>query len=224
MPPVLHPINGFGWLGPDPARRLARELLVELGIEDSQRRVFISHRREDGLGAAEQLHDALSHRGFTPFIDRFAIRHGADVRAVIADALEDHAFLLLLETELAHDSPWVFDEVDYALSHTMGTLILRWPGHIVPVPGSNNLPRLELDAGEITTDPHSYSILTDPAVDRVTAAVEAAPALGLGRRRRMLLRSIEEAGTGRRRRRRLDLRGAASLGVSSAWNGVASSR
>ena len=49
MPPVLHPINGFGWLGTDPARRLARELLVELGIEDSQRRVFISHLLTDSL-------------------------------------------------------------------------------------------------------------------------------------------------------------------------------
>ena len=193
VPPALVSVNGFSWTGGDAARRLARTLLAELGIEDSQRRVFISHKRDDGLGAAEQLHDALSHEGFSPFIDRFAIPHGKRVQEAIADALEDHAFLLVLETPQAHVSPWVFDEVDYALSHTMGTLIIRWPGDTTPVPGSNDLPRLPLSASDLTADPHGYDVLTEAALDRVVAAVEAAHAHGLVRRRRMLIRSIEEA-------------------------------
>ena len=146
VPDALRPINGLGWSGPSAGRALARVLLAELGIEDRQRRVFISHKREDGLGAAEQLHDALSHHRFTPFIDRFVIREGEDVQATIADALEDHAFLLLLETPIAHTSDWAFDEVDYALTHTMGTIIVRWPGTTTSVPGSAGLPRLTLTA------------------------------------------------------------------------------
>lgn len=193
VPPSLALVNGFAWHGVNPARRLARSLLAELGIEDRQRRVFISHKRDDGLGAAEQLHDELSHKGFTPFIDRFAIREGRHVQEAIADALEDHAFLLLLETPLANTSDWVFDEVDYALSHTMGTLILQWPGDPTPVPGSNNLPRLRLAADELTTDSHGYEVMTASALDRIVADIEAAHAHGLVRRRRMLLRSIEEA-------------------------------
>lgn len=191
--PLLAAVNGFAWTGAEPARRLARLLLTELGIEDRQRRVFISHRRADGLGAAEQLHDELSHKGFSPFIDRFSIRAGRDIQVEIADALEDHAFLLLLETPLAHTSDWVFDEVDYALSHTMGTLIVQWPDDPPPVPGSNRLPRLALTQGEMVTDDHGYQVLTAAGVDRVVAQVEAAHAQGLVRRRRMLLRSIEEA-------------------------------
>jgi len=193
VPSALAPVNGFAWSGLDPARRLARWLLAELGIEDRQRRVFISHKRDDGLGAAEQIHDELTHKGFAPFIDRFAIREGRHVQEAIADALEDHAFLLLLETPLAHTSDWVFDEVDYALSHTMGTLILQWPGGPTPVPGSNNLPRLPLTPEELTTDDHGYEVMTASALDRVVAEVEAAHAHGIVRRRRMLLRSIEEA-------------------------------
>jgi hypothetical protein len=193
VPPSLALVNGFAWNGVNPARRLARSLLAELGVEDRQRRVFISHKRDDGLGAAEQLHDELSHRGFMPFIDRFAIREGHHVQEAIADALEDHAFLLLLETPLAHTSDWVFDEVDYALSHTMGTLILQWPGDPTPVPGSNNLPRLRLAVNELTTDSHEYEVVTASALDRIVADIEAAHAHGLVRRRRMLLRSIEEA-------------------------------
>jgi hypothetical protein len=193
VPPALALVNGFGWTGPEPARQLARLLLSELGIEDKQRRVFISHRRDDGLGAAEQLHDELSHKGFSPFIDRFAIRAGRDIQEAIADALEDHAFLLLLETPLAHTSDWVFDEIDYALSHTMGTLIVKWPGDPPPVPGSNSLPRLPLSPAETMTDAHGYEVLTSAALDRVVSHVEAAHAQGLVRRRRMLIRSIEEA-------------------------------
>lgn len=193
VPEPLLPINGFAWEGPDPAQRLTLLLLEELGIEDKQRRVFISQKREDGLGAAEQLHDRLTHHGFVPFIDRFAIRSAARVQETIADALEDHAFLLLLETPLAHTSDWVFDEVDYALSHTMGTLILQWPNDPEPVPGSKGLGREPLVEADLIADAHGYEILTDAALDRVVGLVEMAHAQGLVRRRRMLIRSIEEA-------------------------------
>lgn len=193
VPASLSGINGFEWQGTHSADALALLLLEELGIEDKQRRVFISHKRDDGLGAAEQLHDRLTHHGFVPFIDRFAIRSAARVQEAIADALEDHAFLLLLETPLAHTSDWVFDEVDYALSHTMGTLILQWPGDPNPVPGSKGLGRSLLAPSDLMTDAHGYDILTDAALDRIVAEVEMAHAQGLVRRRRMLVRSVEEA-------------------------------
>jgi hypothetical protein len=193
VPTVLHPTNGWEWSGHEPERRLARFLLEQLGIEERQRRVFISHKRDDGSGAAEQLHDHLSKMGFEPFIDRFAIRSAAEVQATIADALEDHAFMLLLETPLASTSDWVFDEVDYALSHTMGMLILRWPGDHDQVPGSPGVPRLLLADDELRADEHNFRVLTDAALDRVLGQVEAAHAQGLVRRRRMLVRSIADA-------------------------------
>jgi hypothetical protein len=171
-------------------------LLRYLGLEDRERRVFISHKREDGLGAAEQLHDELTHAGFRAFIDRFAIRAGEPVQRVIADALEDYAFLLLLETPLAHTSDWVFDEVDYALSHTMGLLVVTWPG-TAPVPGSGGLPRLQLDAHDLISDAHGFDTLLPGAVDRLVEEVEGSHARGLVRRRRMLVRSVEEAALAR---------------------------
>jgi hypothetical protein len=193
VPECLQAINGFGWEGVNPAERLVRNLLEELGIEDRQRRVFISHKREDGLGAAEQLHDRLTHQRFLPFIDRFAIPTGERMQDAIADALEDHAFLLLLETPQAHLSEWVFDEVEYALSHAMGTMIVSWPGNPKPVPASNRLPRFTLASEDLTTDDHGYEVLTDEALERVIETVEAAHAEGIVRRRVMLARSVEEA-------------------------------
>ncbi len=194
VPPSLVPANGFEWRDPSDGRKLARILLEDLGIEDRNRRVFISHKRDDGLGAAEQLHDHLSHVGFRPFIDRFHIRTGERVQDSIADALEDHAFLLLLETPLAHTSRWVFDEVNYALSHTMGTLILRWPGSPPPVPGSSpGIPRLQILNSDLVKDQHGYDTFTAAGLDKVVAAVEAGHAEGLVRRRKMLVGDIEAA-------------------------------
>lgn len=195
VPLLLSPYNGFEWSGEEPERRLARFLLEELGIEDRERRVFLSHKREDGLGAAEQLHDALTRHRFAPFIDRFAIPLGADVQAHIADALERYAFLLILETPQAHLSEWVYDEFDYALSHTMGVLIVQWPGNPTLIPGSPGVPRLVLGASDLTTDDHGYDVLTPEALDRLVREVEAAHAHGIVRRRRMLLRNVEEAAT-----------------------------
>lgn len=193
VPEPLVPINAWAWSGEDPEVRLARFVLEQLGIEESKRKVFISYKREDGLMAAEQLRDLLSKARFEPFIDRFNIRPGEDVQATIGDELEKHAFMLLLETPLAHSSDWVYDEVDYALSHAMGITIVRWPGNPPEVPGSVGLPRVQLADEDLHPDEHGYEVLLDGAIERVLAEVEAAHARGLVRRRRNLIRNIEEA-------------------------------
>jgi hypothetical protein len=188
-PPPLRHLNGK----PFEAVAVARMLLRELGIEDRELRVFISHKREDGLWAAEQMYDELAHRAYMPFIDRFAIGPARDVQADIADALEDYAFLLLLETPLAYDSDWVFDEVDYALVRTMPIVIVSWPGDVRAVPGSAGLPRVKLDDCDIELNAHGAEVLTELAVDRVIANVEAEHARGLVRRRRQLVCNVEQA-------------------------------
>lgn len=191
-PPSLHGINGWEWNGPEPARRLARVLLEQLGIEERQRRVFISHRRDDGINAAEQLHDELSHRFFEPFIDRFAIPSGEDVQERIAEALEQYAFLLLLETPLAHDSPWVFYEVEYALSHSVGMHIVRWPAVVEAIPATAGLRRLQLDPADLVGAADRRT-LTPECLNRVVAEVEELHAQAMVRRRRLVISSIADA-------------------------------
>lgn len=193
IPDEASKLNAFEWSGDNPARRLARTVLEQLNIEDCNRRVFISHRRSDGLAAAEQLHDALTRQRFKPFIDRFSIGPGEDVQEKIADVLEDFAFLLLLETPDAHKSKWVYDEVEYALAHTMGVLIVRWPGNPEPVPGSAGLSRVELKRRDITKDSHGYEILKQKALDEINSAVEAAHARAIVRRRRNLLQGVQDS-------------------------------
>jgi hypothetical protein len=192
VPPVLARLNGWEWSGSSASTRLARRLLEELGIEDRRRRVFISHKRDDGLAAAEKLHDFLSHYGFEPFIDRFGVGFGRDVQNEIADALEDCAFLLLLETPLAHTSDWVFDEVAYAQTHQMGMHIVTWPGDITELPATNRWPRQVLESRDLRSD-KGYDVFTDATLERILEEVEAIHAKALVSRRRYLLRSAEDA-------------------------------
>jgi hypothetical protein len=192
VPDCLRPVNGFAWDGAEPEERLCRLVMEELGIEESQRRVFISHKREDGIAVAEQLHDHLSHSGFRPFIDRFHIPSGRDVQAEIADHLEDCALILVVETPLAHKSDWVFDEVQYGVSHQLGLHGLTWPGAVDQIPGSGFVPRQRLANSDIASS-RGYDILTDDALARVGAAVEAEHARSIVSRRRYLLVSVQEA-------------------------------
>jgi len=192
VPEGLRPINGYEWSGSDPATGLVRKVLAELGVEDRQRRAFISHKREDGLAAAEQVHDHLCHLGFEPFIDRFHIPSGQDVQADIADALEDCALLVLLETPLAHESEWVLDEVDYALSHQLGLVIFTWPESPSQLPGTQGLPRQPLTQLELDKL-KGYDILTETALARLGRVVEDEYVRSMVRRRRYMLRSTEEA-------------------------------
>jgi len=195
VPPELATLNGFKWSTSTDLESLVHVILEELGIEEQQRRVFISHKRDDGLGAAEQVHDRLTHHRFLPFIDRFAIPNGERVQEKIADALEDHAFLLLLETPDAHTSDWVFDELEYALSHGMGVLILSWPNVSTEVAGSAGIPRIRLTDDDIEQDTHGFEVLNSSALDRLVGTVEATHAATLCRRRRYLITSIQEAAT-----------------------------
>lgn len=195
-PPALRSVNAWWWEEPGAAARLARLLFEELGVEDRQRRVFISHRREDALLMAEQLHDSLAHSHFVPFVDRFHIAAGEEVQQRIEETLEDFAFLLLVESPRAHESDWVFFELEYALAHHMGIHIVRWPGNFPPIPGSQRLPRQQLEPGDLTTD-NGYQVLADGALEQVCQEVEEAHAYALVRRRRNLLVSVEESARAR---------------------------
>ena len=190
VPPVLARLNGWEWSGSSASTRLARKLLEELGIEDRRRRVFISHKRDDGLAAAEQLHDFLSHYGFEPFIDRFGVGFGRDVQDEIADALEDvpaasrdalgaRFRLGLRRGRLRTDPPDGHAHRDLARRH-YGT-----PGNEPLAASGARVPRFEVRQG--------LRCLHGCGTREVLEEVEAIHAKALVSRRRYLLRSAEDA-------------------------------
>jgi hypothetical protein len=189
IPDFLSGVNGYAWASRG-ALGLVHAVLEELKIEEQARRVFISHRRSDGLAMAAQVHDELGHYRFTPFVDRFFLRPGDPVQQIIGDVLEEFAFLLLLESPNAADSWWVFYEVEYALSHGMGLCIVSWPG-AREVPGTASLRRVRLNPADLQWE-GGYLVLAPSALDRVITETEEAHAQALVRRRQNLLVSVQE--------------------------------
>ena len=116
---LVHQLNGWTWSGPfGGGHRLARLLgLEDLGIEVRNEGV-ISHKRDDGLLMAEQVDGGSCSQRVS------AIRRSLRYPPRRASAgchrrgLGGYAFLLLLESPLAHTSPWVFDEVESTRSAT----------------------------------------------------------------------------------------------------------
>jgi len=192
VPQELHAINAFIWSGVSAAERLARHILRELGLTEVDRRVFISHRRKDGLGMADQLFDNLSHKRFTVFLDRFDVEAGRDFQQEIKESLEEISFLLVIESPEAHQSKWIReDEVNYALRHHMAMLILTWPSTQIPIPNTEGLPRIRLNETDLTIG-GNYQKLSDHALDRIISEIEYWHADGLLRRRRYLLESVKK--------------------------------
>lgn len=188
LPPNLAALNAVGWDGGVEA--IGRLCLRETGLHESTRGVFISHRRLDGLLAAEQLFEAFAKAGWTPFVDRFGIDAGTDVQQRIDEALEESAFLLLLETPSASSSPWVQHEVLYALERHLGIAIVSIPG-APEFPATGDLPRHELaNAFDLNG---SHIVLPNDAVAEVVELVERTHAIALARRRRQLLVSAMAA-------------------------------
>lgn len=191
VPEQLHPINAFYWRGAFPAQELARRVLMELGLTEKERRAFISYRRTDGVGMADQFFEELSKRKFTVFLDRFDVEAGRDFQHEIKESLEEIAFLLVVEPPDAYQSKWICeDEVNYALRHHMAILIITWPSTQIPIPNTEGLPRIYLNNNDLI-NAGNYQKLSDQTLDRIVNELEYWHADGLLRRRRYLLESIK---------------------------------
>ena len=199
IPPFLSDINAFKWVDQSVGVDLASLILRELGITESRRQVFVSYRRSDASGMSEQIFDALSKRGFDVFLDRFDVAPGERVQTCIRDALEDVSFVLLIESQEAHNSKWVFWEVQYALKHHMGLLIVTLPSTDYRVAGTDDLPREYVSNADLMSDSSSRT-LTEEALERLLRRIEFWHADGLLRRRRNLLSAVVEMSKSTRRK------------------------
>ena len=193
-PKRLRGLNAWEWKDKGSRGPLAHLVFEELGLTDKTRSAFISHRRADGQAAAELLHDKLSHTNFTAFIDRYAIRPGRDVQQEIANGIEQYAFVVVLETPEAHTSDWLRSEVEYALAHSIGVLMIRWPDTRHDIPGTGDLPRHELRRKDLkSAAARGQTEFTQKAIERILRSIEFEHALAVVRRRKNLLTSVQDA-------------------------------
>jgi hypothetical protein len=99
------------------------DILRAAGIEESERRIFISYVRKESMSAAEQLFDELNRRNFDVYLDRFRGQPGADFRQKLMRELAHKSMVVLLGTPGVHQSPWTMFELLIARMYGLGILV-----------------------------------------------------------------------------------------------------
>ncbi len=187
LPQSVQLLNAADW-NEDRGRALTA-LRQMLGLEESERKVFISYSRQESSEIAFQLHDALSRRKFDVFLDRFSVQPGEDFQRKLDQELADKAFVVLLESPGVRESRWIQHEISYALDHRIGVLAVTMPSV-----GSESVSVVH-EAFRLRLCPTEFAgggELTDKALERVLSEIELRHAQALRRRREQLLGSLRE--------------------------------
>jgi hypothetical protein len=193
LPKPLNAINALSWS--DERDVSVAAVLRLLGLIEEDRRVFLSYKRGDSDGVADQLRYGLQDRGFDVFLDRYSVPPGDDFQRRLDVELSDKAFVVLLESEDIGDSEWVRHEVTFALRQQISlvTLTLPW------VPAARRLAavpddfRVTLNVSDLVrAHLRRQRKLTASALDQVLWRLEWEHARRLRRHREQLIETLSD--------------------------------
>ena len=130
-PKELRLYNGAAWpvndhLPQSLCSRIRQLLGLEVAAKD--RSVFISYYREDCRAQIQQLRDALIDCSYDVFVDLNDLPAGEPVAQKIDKQLSGAASqaLLFIETENAHKSKWIYDELKWAYTRSLAMVIWQF--------------------------------------------------------------------------------------------------
>lgn len=190
VPASLHEVNGTVVPPEDPAlESVAQRLLEELRLVRAKRLVFITYRRSDTRGVAEQLYRAFDDRSFDVFLDTHSIRSGFEFQSVLWDQMADADLLILLDSPAALSSRWVREELARAHALCLGILQLVWPGH-ARSPGTDFCVPFYLEPDDFASGPAPIgerSELAAASLHRIMTLAEALRARSLAARHSRLV-------------------------------------
>jgi len=124
---------------------LIDEVLSHAWLRRRERRIFLSYKRTDSQPIANQLHDALTRRGYTTFLDDISIQKGLDFQGELKWWLNDADLLLVLLSPNFEESPWCMEEIAFAQGRAVPLVIVEWPDAAytsTPFAGASQAPNL----------------------------------------------------------------------------------
>jgi hypothetical protein len=128
VPEALRKINGMQPDAADPTHgKLVGRLLEELRLLRRRRSAFISYRRVESSGVAEQLREQLHARRYEVFLDSYSVEYGVDFQSALWEELGNTDVVVLLNTTTVFDSQWVEQEVTRTGKAGIAVLRLIWP-------------------------------------------------------------------------------------------------
>ena len=146
------------------------------------RRVFISYKRSESTGVAQQLFDLLIKNGFDPFLDSYSIRAADNFQEELLHRMTDSDVLIQLYTTDFFESKWCKIEVEEANLKQIGVIVLLWPDVEIK-------PFSHLATSEILTEdcfneeqPKLMRTLKSDIANRIVKTVESIRARNLSAR------------------------------------------
>jgi len=169
IPAALQFANGLKRRIEDPRMlELSGALLECVGLLRAQRRVFVSYRRTESRGAALQLHDLLSSRGYDVFLDTHDIRPGDPFQDVLWHRLVDSDAIVMLDTPSYFASKWTRQEIGRARAKDIQVIRVIWPEH-TPSRLTDMAETVYLDSSELL---HPDGPIVDATADAIVLKVE----------------------------------------------------
>ena len=183
VPSELEYVKALTWSSNETVpMQLISSVLEVLGINERERRLFISYRQLDAKTVATDLFHALIEKRFQVFLDQFQTTFVENIQERIDEALEDMGFVLLLYSPDMPNSPWVDWEITRALKSRLPILVVRWTTATEEVPKvrDGNLPTIMFDPDV----DYMGDVIRYDKLQEILDAVELFHSDGLRRRRR----------------------------------------
>lgn len=195
VPPSLRSINGKSCQTEDEETEAVSLILENLSLLRKDRRLFISYRRTESTGVADQLSDSFTEKGFDCFLDTRSVRPSDNFQNELWHRMADSDVVILLDTPGFRTSEWTVAELTQANSTSVQILHLLWPG-VSADPYSAFSVFLPLDLADfayVGSAPDKLSTLTKRAVRRILTAAESLRARAIAARQADLFDSISDA-------------------------------
>lgn len=195
VPKDLKSINGKLCKNEDQETEVVSLILENLSLLRKDRRLFISYRRTESTGVAEQLSDSFTEKGFDCFLDTRSVRPSDNFQNELWHRMADSDVVILLDTPGFRTSHWTVAELTQANSTSVQILHLLWPG-VSADPTSAFSVFLPLDLADfayVGSAPDKFSTLTRRAVRRILTAAESLRARAIAARQADLFDSISDA-------------------------------
>lgn len=125
IPKKLSHYNGIS--DPGGYQRACTAVLEHFRLLRSERRLFISYKRDESTSIAHQLYDAFDKNGYDVFLDTRSIGGGAIFQDVLWHRMVDSDVVVLLDSPHFHKSEWTQAEYARALSSNIHIEHLLWP-------------------------------------------------------------------------------------------------
>ena len=186
----LGKINAAFWR--DGVGEIVPAVLARVGLAAEAPRIFVSYRRKEAQGLADQLFEALAERNFDVFLDCFRVPPGIDFQRRLAQEMGDKSIVLAIESKGILESEWTRYEIETARTHGLGLLGLHVPGG-TPIPSIDASRRLLLDDGDFPGGFSQGATLAPGRLAAVVTDIVAEHDRALRRRQSLLRNSVQAA-------------------------------